>query len=383
MTAPGAFARLPLGLLGMVALIALAEVRLSGLRDDLTPMEVASWLRTGQSATSPAALSSDVLFLGDSTVKLGLSPQAFAETSGLSAYNLALPAANAPAEFFLLQRALRAGARPKAVVVAFTPRLLMEDRWKAARFYAEMASLGELIELAHRSGDASFLGSQLVARVIPSARRRAELRGLVLGRLVGRWGSLRNQVRTYARNWDANRGAMMMPPVDDNLRAMVETNRAMLQDLVLPDPWRCERLSRQYVDQLLALAEAHGIPTFWVLAPFQPPPRGPSTAPVLEARREQAARVRRDRYGHLVVIDARQPGYPSDVFLDPVHLDVRGAARFAADLGRIVSETLASAPASRWATLAPRETVHLATLPEDVDASREILKNQWKARTHR
>jgi len=58
----------------------------------------------------------DVLCFGDSQMKFGIAPHVVAARTGRPAYNLAIVGGQPPASYFLLRRALEAGARPSAVL---------------------------------------------------------------------------------------------------------------------------------------------------------------------------------------------------------------------------------------------------------------------------
>src|SRR5690348_14836409 len=115
----------PLGLLGMLALIAAIEASVSRLDDALTTVWAAGWRASGRSATREAR-DCDLLCLGDSLVKFGVVPSVLDARLGTRSYNLAAHAAQAPLSYFLLQRALRAGARPRTILIDFTEHLLCQ-----------------------------------------------------------------------------------------------------------------------------------------------------------------------------------------------------------------------------------------------------------------
>ncbi|HEV3121033.1 MAG TPA: hypothetical protein VGY53_03985, partial [Isosphaeraceae bacterium] len=60
-----------------------------------------------------------ILAFGDSQVKCGILPAVLEDRLGLRAFNLAILASPPPASYFLLRRALGAGARPAAIVVGY------------------------------------------------------------------------------------------------------------------------------------------------------------------------------------------------------------------------------------------------------------------------
>ncbi len=79
----------------------------------------------------------------------------------------------------------------------------------------------------------------------------------------------------------------------------------------------------------------------------------------------------------MIVHDARESGYDASYFVDPIHLNVRGAAALSADLGRAIRAQLdgpAVATASRWTTLPAPHTL-LSQVPiEDFAGSLGIVQ---------
>src|SRR5436305_8758992 len=104
--------RVPLGLVGALALVAGAEWGVFRRLDGLTPYIPASWSQSGRAARREA-VAADVLCLGDSQVKSGLLPNVLARRLGRPAYNLAVVGGQPASAYYLLARALKAGARPR------------------------------------------------------------------------------------------------------------------------------------------------------------------------------------------------------------------------------------------------------------------------------
>lgn len=374
--------RWPRGLLGMLALVALIERGVADRDGDFTSMEAWGWRIAGRDATSPEVRTSRVLGLGDSTMKLGLAPAVFEAYSGRNAYNLAVPAANAPAEYFVFRRALEAGARPEAIVMAFESHLLTEDRWHAARLWPELASISDVLDLAATARDGGFFGAQVAARLILSFKQRYEIRWRILDNLAGRFVvSPRQVMPRYRRNWEVNRGAMMMPEREGPPESTDDDFPAEVHALFAPKEWSCEAVNRRYIDRILSLAESRSIPVFWVLTPYRPS---------IQAIREQTGMD--DRYTAFVmelqrshpglrVIDARSGGFKRQVFLDVVHLNHRGAGQLSAAVGTAVAQALADPAADRWATLRPVESKPVRVAVEDLNRSADILRARWRA-TH-
>src|SRR5262245_46892045 len=128
MTMEGAGGRrhAPRGLVGAVALIVVVELGIAWAHEAFATFITASWRESGRAAARDA-LRCDVLCLGDSQVKSAVLPRVLAQRLNRPALNLAVVGGQAPSSYFLLDRALKAGARPRTVVVNFYPGLLTAD----------------------------------------------------------------------------------------------------------------------------------------------------------------------------------------------------------------------------------------------------------------
>src|SRR5262245_5292812 len=113
----------PWGLVGMIPLVWAVEGFVARHEDGVQSQVARSW-KASAVAAGAGAVGRDVLYLGDSQVKLGLLPRVVEGRTGLSGYNLAVLRGMPASSYGLLRRALDAGARPKAVVVDFNPGLL-------------------------------------------------------------------------------------------------------------------------------------------------------------------------------------------------------------------------------------------------------------------
>jgi len=147
--------------------------------------------------------------LGDSQIKYGLQPRVIENALNQTAYNLSIIAGQAPGSYFQLRRALAAGARPRAVVLDFEPILLRMPF--NARPWMELLSPHETIELSWRTRDANFFTMVILGRSLPSYHWRSDLRAALLAAFHGQSISQRWNVAVARRNFDANRGANVMP----------------------------------------------------------------------------------------------------------------------------------------------------------------------------
>ena len=365
--ASGGFLRLPAGFLGMLALIAAVECLLSRHAGRYVETAKLGW-RFSAEAAAHRSRGRDVLFLGDSQVKLGLVPSVVQRASGLSAYNLAAPRASAPATFFLLRHALEQGARPRAIVVDFAPSILAAGPQRLGDYWAEVADARDLVDLVGVARRADWLPEAVTKWPFPSARHRAELRDGIVSALAGREDPGEVTNRACLRNWRLNDGSNVSP---ENPSYRDELNDQEHKFLFSPN-WPCDRVNRVFVERLLRLAEAEKIRVYWLLAP---------TSPALQARRDRSGAeaafervVRSIVAGHpgVTILDARRSGFPSRSFVDPTHLSGRGAAV----LSRAVGDELARKAEVGWIRLRPDFSASTGDDLEDVQQSRLALDGQ-------
>lgn len=367
--------RLPGGLLGMLALV--AAVELAVVRCDsrfVTPV-VYGWGFSARAATGAKVTGAEVLCLGDSLVKHGLSPRVLKDATGRTAYNLAAPGSPVPLTYFLFRRALDAGARPAAVVFDLKPSLQIGGPEFYVRCYAEVLKPGEAFELSRSARFNEFAAPFLVHALLPSYRGRHEIRDDILAAFRGEVTPLRTLHAVTERNWAVNDGVNIATPRPGYAGQVTE-----------PEHWHLmsrgfypHKVHVEYTRRLLGLAAARGIRAYLVLPPF---------VPDLAARRRQtgaedkyAAYIHalQDRFPALTVLDARGAGFPPSAFVDPIHLDERGTLALSAEVGAVLRQDfdrVGSAPPpppKRWVNLpAYRERPIPADL-EDVELSRARL----------
>src|SRR5262249_6244938 len=140
-----------------------------------------SWDRaiTNQAAFQ-ASLEADVLCFCDSQSKFGLLPRVIEAQTGRPAFNLAPVSGQAASSYFLLRRALEAGARPKAVLVNFMPRLLQLPLAHNAQQWPELLSPRDALDLCVTARDPDRFAAIMLARLLPSVRNRYQIRTNVL-----------------------------------------------------------------------------------------------------------------------------------------------------------------------------------------------------------
>jgi len=340
---------LPLGFLGAAALAGLIEWGVSRPAEDRAFIP-ASWAASARASAREAA-GAAVLCLGDSQVKCGLLPGVIGRRLGVPVYNLAVVGGQAPSTYELFAQALRAGARPRAVVVDYYPGLLGADCQINTRQWPELLGFGGCLDLIVRTRDRHIAGPLLAGSLVPTLRRRDGLRaGLVAG-FRGVPDPGRAEALAYLRNWGRNAGAHAMPDGPGPV--------GPVESPVPPPPgvdpasagarWRCKVEHAASIRRFLRLAAARGVAVYWLL---------PTTAPALsEARRrdgrgpayERFVRGWQAEFSGLRVLD------PSAVLSDPadfhdaLHVDRRGAVALSAS----VAEALAGPPPGRWVDLRP------------------------------
>ena len=326
--------RLPAGLVGMLALVLAVETVITTHRADLAPVWAEDW-RFSAWAASRQAPGSDVLCFGDSLVKYGVLPRAIEAKTGLKAYNLAVNGGPIPSAYFLLQQALDAGARPKAIVADFAA-LMLGDESRASLFnYPELATVADCFELAWATRDDDLLASTLLAKLLPSYAWRFEIRQYLQSTLEWRDGSQRRAVANYRRIWEQERGAQPMPP--GRLRHPRED---YLIDGVSPESWEIDPHNEVFLDRFLNLAEARGIPVYWVIPPLSPEAHIRRVQRGSDQTYDRWVRSKLERFPGVVVLDARGSGYDNSVHVDHIHLDRVGAAAFSAEIATLIEGRL-------------------------------------------
>ena len=379
MTGPGrvraARASAPWGLLGMLALLALGEWAFARVEMGVIAPWHWDWRLAAKAARGPLVRSSGVLCFGDSQVKFGVVPAVVEAVAGEPTYNLAVVLGQPPASYFLLRRALDAGARPKAVVVDATPHLAREGPTdpRYLRQWPEFLGPGEMLDLAWTARDAGFLAAMAAAKVSPTFRARAEVRATVLGALRGEVSERRYTAAKFWRNTRVNRGATVMPTIP--LAGDLETAYRFLYSGFVVDP-----VNAHYLERFLDLADARGIPVVFVLPPLTTEVQQMCDRDGFTEAHSAFVRSLRERHPGLTVVDGRGAGFGQDLHTDdPVHLSRPGALAFSADLAPALRRVLDGETRSGWVTL-PAYRPRPDPVPvEDVAASALALRSRAKA----
>ncbi len=332
--------RAPLGLVGMLVLVFVAESRLAKLDLELTPVWALDWRRAGASARREAPRA-EILCFGDSLAKLGLVPQVIEAGTGRGTLSLALSVGQVPASYFLLRRAIEAGARPKAIVIDTIPHLLAEGPDYNERLYADLLTTREALELGIAARDGSLFARLALASGLPSIRCRYELRSFVANRLAGRPASQWTIVAAHWRNWRANRGAQPAAKQPD-----FHGDAARWPAELYPATWAPHSVNAEFLDRFLDLAASRAIPVYWLVPPFSPEVQSRREGLGLDDAFTDFLERTAGPRANLTVVDGRRSAYGTAVHHDPIHLDREGAVRLSTDLAAVVANGLAR-PGSR------------------------------------
>ena len=356
--------RIPFGFLGALVLILAVEQAI--VHHKMASVGGSQWsYEVARARADSGVPSTSVLCFGDSLLKQGLAPTVIEAKSGLRTYNFAIAGGQAPGHYFMLRRALESGARPKALVVEYFPRLMS----KPAEFNVEnwpfLATPADCLELANHPRDPNLLADLILRELIPSVRCRNSIRVNIQSALGGSFDNIAREILSARRNWEINRGAEIVASRPDH----IEDLEAWLKGYF--PAFECSDVNRVYIGKFLELASKHHIPVFWVLPPYQPALQARCEQSGFDRAHESFVRSLQDRYPGLHVVDARHPGYDKRVFFDLHHLGREGASIFSEQVALLLrrqQDDPSSTP--RWLTIgAPPDLASLTPL-EDMDQSR-------------
>jgi hypothetical protein len=311
---------IPWGVVGMIGLIVVIEGFVGRNWLDFSDPVSLSWRFSAEAARTEAA-GSQLLCLGDSLVKHGLIPSVIEGESGLRTSNLSAARAPTLMTYFLFRRALDAGARPDVIIINAKPAVLIGGPDFNARYFQEVLTLRECLELFQITKRSSFMISMLVGRLLPSLRCRLEVRSNLLSALRDEPDRLHDINRTLWRNWTVNGGANIAD-LDSRYEEKVtpEVARRMQTDVSHVD-----RMNAEAIERLLQLAARRNIPVFWLLTPLTPGLQAFRDQSGSEASYERFVRSAQSRHPQiLTVLDGRRGAYPTWFFVDSTHLNGRG-----------------------------------------------------------
>jgi hypothetical protein len=363
---------LPWGLIVAAVLAAGVERFVATNSLKYTPSDNWEWRFSGRAARREAR-GARVLALGSSLMKLGLVPRAVEPAVGGPVYNLGLCAGSPISSYFLLRRALEAGARPKAVVVEFHTTMMTESPWLPAGLWPDLLDARDALDLARSARDAPLFGAVMTARLLPSVKDRHGLRAAVLEALRGEARIDRPLgVMAMLRNTRTNLGAKVAHRRPGGATSALEA---------VPDWWICTPLNDHYLRRFLDLARRHGVAVVWVLPPVRPDLQTARTANGVDAKYKAYARSVLAGYPNVTVVDGTGSGFPADVFIDYQHLDREGALRLSAGLCPTLAAAVSGAlPRGLWLELPGRTAPAYAVAVEDMAESSRAVRERVRVR---
>lgn len=356
----------PLGMIGTVVLVVAAELGAFSTFEAPVSYGAASWREGGRAAAESGAVEGTVLCFGDSQVKCGLLPPVLEKRLGGSVYNLAVVGGQAPSSLYLFERALRAGAKPRAVVVGYYPALLGCDLRLNAGMWPELLGAAECLDLIWSARDPKLVAPVLSKAALPSLRRREDVRGALLVANEPRQA----EARAFRRNWSVNAGAhalAVQPGFRDDAR---------------PEPggrrWKCKPANLRYIRRFLSVADRHGIPVFWLLPTNSPALTAARSLDGRDAAYDRFVAAIQTEFPNLTVIDPRPGLTDPSVFADVCHLDRRGAVALSMAVADALDDSLTTRRKGRRLRL-PIGSVAVSKVPaawatlEDVDQSADAI----------
>jgi hypothetical protein len=344
--APRRRLRLPWGFLGMLGLVIAVEARLGTHDLDFTAPWHWDWRDLGRRATRPEVVGDrQVLCFGDSMVKFGVMPSVIRREAGKSAYNFAVHTGQTSSSYFLLKRALDAGARPSAIVLNTTPHMLIHPPAQNRMLWPEMLTPGECLDLARTMRDPNFATAILLAELLPSYKERHDLRANLKAALEGRSTSRRSEIPSYRRNWVVNEGAQLL--IDSGPPAVP------VSEWVdgLYSRWAPDGTNLTYLHRFFDLAESRGIPVYWLIAPAHPEVQAGVDRNRFDLDHSIFVLEMQKRHPNAIVVDARHSGFTADLFADGAHLNRRGALKLSSALAAVLRDPPPTDPTRRWVAL--------------------------------
>jgi len=361
----------------MVVIVALIECFIGRDRLTFTDPVSLSW-RYSAEVVRNGAPRYELLCLGDSLIKHGLLPSVLEKETGRRTVNLS--AAREPTLFtyFLLRRALDAGAQPRAIIINAKPAVLLAGPEFNARYWEEVLTPRECLEFSLLTRNGPFMVATIAGRLLPSLRSRLEIRSQLSAAFRGETDPIPVMNRVLLRNWTVNRGANV---VSIHAKPATDDTEAEIEHRLHPRIFFVDPTNTAGMDRLLQLAAAHQVPVFWLLTPL---------APELQARRDHSGaeggyetfvRSFASRFSRiLTVLDARRGDYPATVFTDLTHLNRQGALALSHAVAQTIRPLLdrsRSDSGVRWLVVDrpsfDRPILDSDVLVEDLDQSRRAL----------
>ncbi len=343
----GLFRRLPLGLVGMLAVVAIVESHLYGDRETYCAPG-SQELQLAWKAAKYQAPKREVLCFGDSLIKLSLIPRVFEQRTGLSCYNLAVSGSQTPMSYLLLKRALDSGAKPKAILVEFMPSLFRLPPTHNLSRWSYVAGLSDAAEMAWRENNRILFDRVLVNKLLTSMEARKEIRRILQRQLLGP-ESAPDEVPMYRRHWIKFDGAQIMPA--NPTLTEKDFDPATWANGFYPH-WYVNRVNRAYLLKFLDLAASNKIEVYWLLPPIMPSVQDLCEKSGFAARQTAFLETLQKRYSNLSIVDGRYAGYDDKVYMDPNHLGREGAYIYSVEIGNLMRRRFSGGlEQTAWLTL--------------------------------
>jgi len=343
----------PWGLAGTIGLVIVVELVLAAHHLDFTRFYIHDWRAAG-SAVQGKSSGCALLCFGDSLVKFGVLPRVIQERTGERGYNLAVCGGQAASSYFLLRRTLDTQTRPSVVLADFAPHLLAASPKHNLRQWPELLSLRETVELGLRSRHAGFFAELMLGTVLPSVKAREEIRGSVLAAIKGKPPSRRADVLQHCRIWDSNLGADVHPDRPNYQGEIDAADRGYF-----PPAWSCHPVNAYFLERFLELAAKNQVRVVWLLPPVTPNFQLRREELGLEASYLRFLATLSAKHPNLSIIDARHVGFDHSQFVDPLHLNRRGAETLSTRIAVALS-ALSKEPSSpgHWINLGHHSVTH-------------------------
>jgi hypothetical protein len=300
-------------------------------------------------------LGREILCFGDSEVQDGVVPAILEERTGRSSYNLAVQAGSPPSSYFLLRRAVDAGARPSLILVDFDPLMmtLSPARTDPSYPWSELLSYRDAFDLGWTTCNTNLLAETLVKCTLRSVSIRHEIRRGLLNALKEEASPEHDSILATWRNLNMNKGSILNdknPKFQDGPAPSPSAKR-------LRGTWKPDKANEAYVRRFLDLAARIQARVYWLLPPVTPGSQAWFEYVGDDERVVRFIRQLQDRYPNLVVLDARHAGFKPQVFVDPKHVDHEGAFAWSVSLSEAIRGSCdRPALASRWIELSAPTT---------------------------
>ena len=339
--------RAPWGLTGFLILLLIVESGVSSRALDRTS-DLPLGVTYASQALRGEARDSAFIVVGDSLLKIGVSPGIIERRTGRKAFNLAIAGAPAPLTYYMLERSLSGGRLPSAIVVDFKATQLQPDPLIFFPSVSAELSLSECFDLARTIKEPSYFVQLLLNRELESLRDRWQICEGVRMALQGKPINLRPKNMALLSQWTANRGTWSIPKNPNKVTGASADQRNYVPDV----EWYCHPLNAVFIKRFLDLCEKRGVHVYWIAPPIDPGIQAQRDARGLDTKFTRMLRNAVDRYPGLTVVDGRHSAYPVHVFFDGAHLDVEGGSVFSEALSAVLDHGIGKTPEpDRWLEL--------------------------------